>query len=704
MASKNKAREVMNFDPGGEDDPPVVIFAFNRPQKLRRVLNALRYQNVHTLIFFVDGARNASDLPKVEACRRLAEGVNWANAELHFSETNYGLAGLANCITQVFEQHSQAIFLEDDCLPAPGFMEFMRRALEKYAQMKTIFSIGAYQPLKANQLPDPRAALIVSARFNCWGWATWKERWFETLPYLAQYHRLFDHLRYVPWIAGDDLPWAARWMARGDMPLSWDIQVAITCLYLRKFHLIVSRGLVRNIGLTGGGSHSGRLVGLRNAIIHNKNVVRRMPDGLIWPQQATLDCEYMLRLRGMISRVREWSPRRQFQRIAMGLRRRLAAQPERYFALDLLDEPHPPFERRALFSYLTHPFSIPPDDPRSLRHINVWHARQIVRALNAMGYLVDVIDYRDLGFIPCKDYDLFIGHGGINFVAIAAQLLAKTRKIYFSTGAYWVFHNQEEKKRFELLRLRRGVDLPADRPIVHPEEEALQLADGILGIGNEFTRQTYASYSNVEMIPGTALYDDFPEWHVKDDTIARSNFLFYASRGNVHKGLDLLIEAFTNLEQQHLWIMAPIEAAFRHLYETELYHRSNIHTLGWVQPRSPTFYRLMSRCSWCILPSCSEGQSQSVVDAMNQGLIPIVSLASGVDVEGFGYWIEPVTIENIRSLVIQAFSLPEDEIARRAKAARQTAQNIYGEARFIPNFQQAFHRLLGVAQGDQPGA
>ncbi len=694
MVSGSSKQEVMNLDQTGENDAPVVLFAYNRPRHLRRVLTALRHQNVRDLIFFVDGARDPSELPKVEACRQLTESVKWANTELHFSDINYGLAGLADCITQVFERHSQAIFLEDDCLPTPGFMKFMRRALDKYSQMKTIFSISAYQPLKVNQLPDPKAALIVSARFNCWGWATWKDRWLEVLPYLTDYQRLFEHLRFVPWIAGDDLPWAARWMASGEMSTSWDVQVAVACLYLRKFHLIASRGLVRNIGLAGDGSHSGRFVGVRNAIFHNKNVVGQLPDDLTWPEQAALDCEYMLRLRGMISRMREWSPRRQYQRIANGLHRRLSPQPKRYLALDLLDEPHSPYERRALLSYITHPFSIPPDDPRSLRHINIWHAHQIVLALNAMGYLVDVIDYRDLGFTPRVNYDLFIGHGGINFASIAKHLPTKTRRVYFATGACWSFHNQEEKKRFEALRSRRSVNLPVDRLIVHSEEEALQLAEGILGIGNEFTRQTYVGYSNVEMIPGTALYDDFPDWYPKDFDLARSNFLFYASRGNVHKGLDLLLEAFANLEQ-HLWIMAPMEAAFRRLYETELYHRANIHTLGWVQPRSLTYYQLMARCGWCILPSCSEGQSQSVIDAMNQGLIPIVSLAAGVDVEGFGYWIEPVTIENIRSLVIQATSLPVNEIARRSKASRQTAQAVYGEARFVPNFQQALQRLLG---------
>ncbi len=78
--------------------------------------------------------------------------------------------------------------------------------------------------------------------------------------------------------------------------------------------------------------------------------------------------------------------------------------------------------KRALLSYIVDPFKIPEDDPRFLRHINIWHSREMVRALNRMGYVVDVIDYRNTDLVPRRAYDLFIGHGGINFESIAQTL------------------------------------------------------------------------------------------------------------------------------------------------------------------------------------------------------------------------------------------------------------------------------------------
>ena len=65
--------------------------------------------------------------------------------------------------------------------------------------------------------------------------------------------------------------------------------------------------------------------------------------------------------------------------------------PVRYFDLDLQNI-GPKLGKKALLSYIVHPFSISRDDPRFFQHINVQHAQEIVRILNEMGYAVDVID------------------------------------------------------------------------------------------------------------------------------------------------------------------------------------------------------------------------------------------------------------------------------------------------------------------------
>lgn len=102
----------------------------------------------------------------------------------------------------------------------------------------------------------------------------------------------------------------------------------------------------------------------------------------------------------------------------------------------------------------------------------------------------------------------------------------------------------------------------------------------------------------------------------------------------------------------------------------------------------------MRRCNFCILPTCSEGQSQSVVEAMNHGLIPIMNRMSGVDVEGFGYIIEKPEIETIRSLVRNAAQSNEADCAYRSKTARDMVKMNYSEMNFSENLTQALEQFL----------
>lgn len=350
---------------------------------------------------------------------------------------------------------------------------------------------------------------------------------------------------------------------------------------------------------------------------------------------------------------------------------------------------------RALLSYIVHPFSISPNDPRFLRHINIWRSRKIVQVLNELGYIVDVVDYRNTKFVPHRKYEVFIGHGGINLERIVERLPDSATKIYFSTGCYWRFHNGQELARLSALQERKGVKLPPDRLITHSEEGALLAADGIIALGNSFTRQTYTGFSPVIMINNTALADDHYEQVQKNFEAGRSHFFYYTGEGNVHKGLDLLLETFLQLKDEHLWICTPISQRFKEVHSEALQNRSNIHVIGWVQARSSQHYEVMNRCNWTILPSCSEGQSHSIVECMNQGLIPVVSQACGLDIGDYGVMLNPCTIERITE-VVQSLSQRSpawcEEMSRRT---RKVVVTEFSETAFWQNIRDAIQAVVG---------
>jgi len=670
---------------------PCVIFGFNRPRTLKRVIRALSTQGIDKIIIFIDGPRNNYDIELVENSRKISEAVDWAEKELYFWDENKGLERLHENINQVMMEYPQAVFVEDDCLPMPGFYQFMTKALDIYQADQSVFSIGGYQPIHSRYFRKNPFRVVSSARFTCWGWATWANQWKEAYPHILRFKTLFNNLQDVPDIAGTDVPIMARIASNGEDE-SWDIKVTIASLWLGKTHLLATHGLVRNIGLTLSGMHRGLRSLPRNWWIQNRNVTKRTPTQKTWLVNTQLNLEYATKYKEFIFNLRKFGVRWWWNRTKLLAQRYLLPTQERYFNLNITGIKECQQKKHALLSYIAHPVSIPRDDQRFYRHINIWHAKEIVRVLNRMGYLVDLIDYRDDKFIPNKSYDLFIGHGGINFTHISKKLPESTPRIYFSTGSYWNFHNKQEEIRFLDLHQRRGVSLPYDRYIKQDEETALRSADGILGIGNQHTRQTYTNFQNVRMVNGTSLQDASFDWYKKDYESGRNHFVFFSGRGNIHKGLDLVLEAFSDLDH-NLWICTQLEKDFSLVYEKEL-KLPNIHVVGWTQPRSLKFYQIMHTCNFCILPSCSEGQSQAVVECMNQGVIPIVSRETGLDVDKYGFFIEHSTPTEIRTIVQEKATLTAELCNELSNQARFAATKYFSEQQFTKNLRSALEAFL----------
>jgi hypothetical protein len=171
-----------------------------------------------------------------------------------------------------------------------------------------------------------------------------------------------------------------------------------------------------------------------------------------------------------------------------------------------------------LLSYITTPFQLSADDPGNLQFSNFGIARNIVRALDRLGYIVDVVEYLDTKFLPRKDYDLFVGHGGFEFEHISRNLPPDAVRIYFSTGIYWKDFNRQEEERFRWLEERRGVRLPYDRWIYDSEEYANQSADGIICLGNQVAKDSYSQFGLVINLNNAAYHESF--W-----SSSRPNFL-----------------------------------------------------------------------------------------------------------------------------------------------------------------------------------
>ncbi len=397
------------------------------------------------------------------------------------------------------------------------------------------------------------------------------------------------------------------------------------------------------------------------------------------------------------------------QQIAKSIRRHLTEIDNPLKAVVSL-QPSGPKRGDALLSYRIQPFvtrrngSVPLTDPARY-HSSYWECEQMAKTLLDLGFAVDVIDWQNREFVPRKPYSvvLDVRH---NLSRLAPLLPKECIKIYHADSAHVLSLNAAETQRLLSLQKRRGVTLPLVR-WEHPYQ-GVEHADYVTYFGNEYTRGTYA-FAGKPMFPVPVTTTSLHPWpEQKDFTSCRKNFLWFGSAGLVHKGLDLVLEVFSQLPEYDLTVCGPIRAdrgvrladsfyqdkAFELAYHNELYNTPNIHTIGWVEVNSPEFRSIVNSCIAVVLPSSSEGQNGGVISCLHSALIPIVSFETGVDVDDFGFVLRTSSIEEIKKAVCHIANLPADRLTYMARNAWAHARANHTRESFAKRFRGAIEAIL----------
>jgi glycosyltransferase involved in cell wall biosynthesis len=295
-------------------------------------------------------------------------------------------------------------------------------------------------------------------------------------------------------------------------------------------------------------------------------------------------------------------------------------------------------DKRALLIYLVKPFLLAGTDPQLLTHQNSRQCKQIAALLGELGYIVDAIDIRDKEFLPSKKYHLIISNR-VNLVGMEAYFPEFSVKIYLASVTNHLVHNRSLRHRHKRLSQRRGYEVQMRR--VYPEVMPyVRISDAIVGFGNNSIVGTWREVFRGPIYPfnNYGFKETAFALDGKDFAAARKHFLFFASASQVQKGLDLLLEVFPKLPDLHLYVCSLFgsEPDFCECYRKELRETPNIHAVGWVEVNSPEYDDLVRRCAYVIHPTCSDGQSGSVVQCMYSGLIPLVTREAGIDTEDVG--------------------------------------------------------------------
>jgi glycosyltransferase involved in cell wall biosynthesis len=356
-------------------------------------------------------------------------------------------------------------------------------------------------------------------------------------------------------------------------------------------------------------------------------------------------------------------------------------------------KPHNGNRGNVLLAYILEPFLLKPGEEISNQHTHDWESFQIARTFLEFGYAVDAIDYRDFKFIPKKNYSFFISARSY-FKEIGEKLNPDCIKIVHLETSHFLFSNASACRRGLNLQQRRGITLNSIRWI-HPNW-AIEYADIATIKGNQFVVDTYAYAKKPYFQTYNPAVISVPWPEEKQFDSCRKNFLWLGSDGFVHKGLDLVLEAFAEMPDHHLTVCGPIqkEKVFAQAFHKELYETPNIHTYGWVDISSQNFIDLANQCIGLVYPSCAEANAGSVVNCLQAALIPIISNESGVDVYDFGIILKESSIQEIKEAVMKISALPEEKLKSRARATWEYATKNHSREQFAKNYKNIIQTII----------
>lgn len=312
-------------------------------------------------------------------------------------------------------------------------------------------------------------------------------------------------------------------------------------------------------------------------------------------------------------------------------------------------------------------------------------ARALYRTLTKLGS-VTYIDGSEYQSVAGLHFDLFIGVAH-NFQDILAVCTAK-RSILFAV-------NMHPKERNRTLRsFLRNNALSRDRLAGWDLQDlkryaaAIHLADIILCVGNTAVYETYVangvSRRKIKMLNYGFLPEDIKVQFDSPKARQGNRYLYVASEIGLRKGFDIVADIFgdSSLADQdfHLDIVGSanlpvykqqLEALCLSLGKKATYH-------GWVDSASLAYRKILAASDFLVFPSLEEGQAGTVIECLREGVIPILTAASGIDFSPMGELESRIGSSENRRVLMSALQLSASERRRFQAKTKEYYEEFHG--------------------------
>jgi len=323
---------------------------------------------------------------------------------------------------------------------------------------------------------------------------------------------------------------------------------------------------------------------------------------------------------------------------------------------------------RALLIYIAYPFW----KKTAVVHSNIREVPIIADLLAERGYDVDVIDFRSEALVSFERYSVIFGFGDLFEEAVSAGIDA--RCIFYATQAPQWIHNLAEAKRIVDFQFRTGTRLKPRRMLDRTWPASAVLSDAIVCVTDGWAYERYRElHQRVYSVPITAFGPSEIERTSYSGGDERVDFVWFGSTGALHKGLDLCIEAVSQMSDVVLNVCGSVLAEKDFMSAIQRYLTgSNVKFLGRIDPLSSGMRNLMRSTGFVVLPSASEGCATGVLTCMAWGCVPVITEYCGISFPE-AVRIRELTVESVTQAIRTAKNLPAQECRRRSEKARAWA-------------------------------
>lgn len=160
---------------------PIVLFVYNRPWHTQKTVEALKKNELaeqSELFIFSDEAKHKDAQKSVDEVREYVDKIDgFKKVTIIKRDKNWGLANsIIDGVTKIVNKYGKIIVLEDDLVTSPYFLKFMNEALEFYKNEKKVWHVSGWNyPIARGSTES--GDVFLWRTMNCWGWATWSDRW-----------------------------------------------------------------------------------------------------------------------------------------------------------------------------------------------------------------------------------------------------------------------------------------------------------------------------------------------------------------------------------------------------------------------------------------------------------------------------------------------------------------------------------------------